>query len=105
MTSEVPTQPDLVKNDLNEPGLEEDGESLGSALLNLGFYSFLLFTLPLGVFFMAKEWLIESGFPEIYITIGPAILSILSVNIIIILYVISAFRSERTAYKVRKKSD
>jgi len=75
----------------NQPEIETSG----SALINLGFYSFLMFTVPLGIFFLAKDYLAENSWPEVYVTILPAIAAILSVNIIIVFYVISAFKADK----------
>ena len=37
------------------PDIAPETETQGSALLNLSFYSFLMFTVPLGVFFVGKK--------------------------------------------------
>ena len=37
------------------PSASPEVESMGSALLNLSFYSFLMFTVPLGVFFIGNK--------------------------------------------------
>jgi len=76
------------------PSASPEVESMGSALLNLSFYSFLMFTVPLGVFFIAKDMFVDYNLSDTTRTILPVILSILSVNIIIVLYVVSAFRRD-----------
>ena len=45
--------------------------------------------------FSVKDLLIEYSWPDVYVTIVPALISILSVNVIIVFYVISAFKSEK----------
>jgi len=76
-----------------------DEETSGSALLNLALYSFLLFTLPIAVFFFVKQLLEDWAYSEIYVMVMPAIAAVATVNVIIILYVISAFRQERRSFK------
>ena len=43
-----------------------------------------------------KEVLVENEFSDLYVSILPAILAILTVNVIIILFIISAFKREET---------
>jgi len=81
------------------------GESSGNALLNLAFYSFLIFTVPLAVFFLVKQLLEEHEFQSIYIRVMPAIASIVSVNVIIVLYIISAFKQDRRDRELAQKTD
>ena len=69
----------------------------GKALLGLFLYSLLMFFLPLGVFFGSKQLLEENEYEAPVSTIGPAILAIVTVNIVIVLYVIKAFREENKA--------
>ena len=72
-------------------------ETANSALLGLLFYSLLMFFLPLGVFFCSKQMLEDHEFEPPVSTIAPAILAIITVNIVIILYVVKAFREENKA--------
>jgi hypothetical protein len=70
-------------------------ESSSHALLGLFLYSALMFTLPLLAFFGSKH-LFEEHFElaSPYSQLAPAIVAIIVVNVIIITYVIKAFREE-----------
>ena len=70
---------------------------LGKALLGLFLYSMLMFFLPLAVYFGSKQLLEDYQFEPPVSTIAPAILAIITVNIVIVLYVIKAFREENKA--------
>ena len=72
------------------------GESQSSALLGLFFYSILMFTVPLGAFFMTKHYLEEHlNLGYVYNLLIPVILSVVLVNLIIMLYVFRAFREDK----------
>ena len=72
-------------------------ETANKALLGLFLYSCLMFFLPLGVFFGSKQLLEDYEYEPPMSTIAPAILAIVTVNIVIILYVIKAFKEEKIA--------
>lgn len=68
-------------------------ESSSSALLGLFLYSGLMFTLPLLTFFFSRSYFQDTlGLEPPYSELAPAISAIFVVNIIIIAYVIKAFR-------------
>ena len=69
-------------------------ETAGSALLGLLLYSMIMFFLPLVVFFLSKDVLENYDYAAPVTTIAPAILAIATVNIVIVAYVIKAFREE-----------
>ena len=50
-------------------------------------------------FFTVKQLLEDWAYSEIYVMVMPAIAAVAAVNVIIILYVISAFRQERRSFK------
>jgi len=75
-------------------------ETAGKALLGLLLYSMLMFFLPIGVFFGSKQLLEDWEYEPPVSTIAPAILAIFTVNIVIVLYVIKAFREENKAKKI-----
>ena len=56
-----------------------------------------MFFLPLGVYFGSKQLFEDFDFEPPVSTIAPAILAILTVNIVIVLYVIKAFKEESRA--------
>ena len=72
-------------------------ETSGKALLGLFVYSLLMFFLPLGVYFGSKQLFEDHDFEPPVSTIAPAILAIVTVNIVIVLYVIKAFKEESRA--------
>ena len=72
-------------------------ETANKALLGLFLYSCLMFFLPIGVFFGSKQLLEDYEYEPPTSTIAPAILAIVTVNIVIILYVVKAFREENKA--------
>ena len=76
-------------------------ETAGSALLGLLLYSMIMFFLPLVVFFLSKDVLENYDYKAPVSTIAPAILAIATVNIVIVAYVIKAFREEN---KIKEKS-
>lgn len=82
----------------------EDDNTMKSALLGLFFYSGLMFTVPIGAFIGAKQ-ILEDKFDMVapYNQIGGAIAAVLTVNIIIISYVIKAFKEEKAQYQRLKK--
>ena len=49
--------------------------------------------------FTVKQLLEDWAYSEIYVMVMPAIAAVAAVNVIIILYVISAFRQERRSFK------
>ena len=68
-------------------------ESSSNALLGLFFFSALMFTLPLMVLFLSRSFLEEYFQLEPpYSQLAPAILAVIMVNIIIVAYIIKAFR-------------
>ena len=70
-------------------------ESASTALLGLFGYSCLMFTIPLLVFFGSRQ-VLEDYFQlePPYSQLAPVILAVFVVNLIIIAYVIKAFREE-----------
>ena len=76
-------------------------ETSGSALLGLLLYSLTMFFLPLVVYFLSKDLLESYDFQAPVSTIAPAILAIATVNLVIVAYVIKAFREEN---KIKEKS-
>lgn len=82
---------------------EKEEESQGAALLNLFLFSGLMFTVPIGAFFVSKEYLDENyDLEPPYNQLVPAVLAIILVNFIIMLYVCKALRidaRERAANK------
>lgn len=72
----------------------EKEETSGNALLGLLVYSFMILFAPIFVFFGAKQALEDNGYEPPTTTIAPAIMAIACVNIVIVLYVIKAFREE-----------
>ena len=72
----------------------EKEETSGNALLGLLVYSFMILFVPIFIYFGAKQALEDNGYETPTTTIAPAIMSIASVNIVIVLYVIKAFREE-----------
>ena len=68
-------------------------ESSSNALLGLFLFSALMFTLPLMVLFFSRNFLDDYFQLEPpYSQLAPAILAIITVNIIIVAYIIKAFR-------------
>ena len=91
--SENPQQKGFFKL---QPGQTYD-ESRSSALSGLLLYSFLMFTLPLITFFGAQEF-INNEYPDLgqpWNVLWPALGSIIMVNVIIVLYVIKAFKEDK----------
>ncbi len=87
-----------------EPGQKYD-ESRSEALLALFRYSILMFSAPLLVYFGSQHVLQEYFEVESpWNNLGPAIIAIFSVNIIIILYVMRAFRESRKEDNSKKDS-
>ena len=76
-------------------------ETAGSALLGLLLYSMMIFFLPLAVYFLSKDVLESYDYRAPVSTIAPAILAIVTVNLVIVAYVIKAFREEN---KIKEKS-
>ena len=79
-----------------QPGQTYD-ESRSSALSGLLKYSFLMFTLPLLTFFGVQHFIAEE-YPDLgqpWTMLWPALCSIMAVNLIIVLYVIKAFKEDR----------
>jgi len=72
----------------------EREETGGNALLGLLMYSLILLFVPLFIYFGAKQALEDNGYEPPTSTIAPAIMAIGSVNIVIVLYVIKAFKEE-----------
>ena len=78
-----------------QPGQSSYSESSSSALLGLFFYSMLMFTLPLLSFFGSKHlfeyhWELSPTYKQF----APAIIAVVVTNLVIISYVIKAFREE-----------
>ena len=76
-------------------------ETSGSALLGLLLYSLMIFFLPLAVYFLSKDALESYDYLPPVSTIAPAVLAIATVNIVIVAYVIKAFREEN---KIKEKT-
>jgi len=70
-------------------------ESSSNALLGLFFFSALMFTLPLIVFFGSRH-ILESHFnlTAPYSHLAPVILAVIVVNVIIVAYVFKAFQED-----------
>ena len=80
----------------HEPG-QTYTETKASAISGLMFYSFLMFTLPLIVFFGLQQY-IEDNFEEMgapWNILWPALAAVVTVNCIIVMYVLKAFREEQ----------
>ncbi len=77
-----------------QPG-QTYSESSSHALLGLFLYSALMFTLPLLAFFGSKH-LLETHFDlePPYTQLAPAIISVIVVNIVIVAYVVKAYRED-----------
>jgi len=73
--------------------------------LGLLVYSFMILFVPIFIYFGAKQALEDNGYETPTTTIAPAIMAIASVNIVIILYVIKAFREESIANNENKKTE
>merc|ERR1719305_1703335 len=89
------------------PGYFKTGaheETGNSALLGLLLYSFMILFFPLFVYFAAKQ-VMEDSFDFVPPTsvLAPAILAVGAVNVVIVAYVIKAFREENV--KEKNKSD
>ena len=76
-------------------------ETSGSALLGLLLYSLTIFFMPLVVYFLSKDVLESYDYRAPVSTIAPAIMAIATVNLVIVAYVIKAFREES---KIKEKS-
>ena len=75
------------------PPNQKYDESSSNALTGLFFYSVLMFTIPLLVLFLSPQFLTEYFQLESpYSQLVPAILAVVAVNIIIVAYVMKAFR-------------
>ena len=84
----------------------EKEETGGNAILGLLMYSLILLFVPLFIYFGAKQALEDNGYEPPTSTIAPAIMAIGSVNIVIVLYVIKAFKEEgRTTSLSELKED
>ena len=77
----------------------QNEETSGSAILGLLLYSCILLFVPIFIYFGAKQALEDNDYEPPTTTIAPAIMAIGSVNIVIVLYVIKAFREENIACK------
>jgi len=75
-------------------------ETGNSALLGLLLYSFMILFFPLFVYFAAKQ-VMEDSFDFVPPTsvLAPAIMAVAAVNIIIVAYVVKAFREEQLQEK------
>ena len=102
------------KNEINQemnkgffkvkPGSSTYSESSSNALFGFFCYSALMFTLPLLSFFGSKHFFENYwDLSPTYQKFAPAIISVLIVNVIIICYVIKAFKEE--AKENKAKSD
>lgn len=105
--NDAPTtsQPNTSNQFFQVPEGASYGENRNSALLALFFYSCLMFTVPILLFFGVQQILRDSydvGSP--WDMLAPAIVAIASVNLIIIAYVMRAFR-EDSREKSALKSD
>ena len=94
---------------VSRPGFFKTGakeETGGNALLGLLVYSFMILFVPIFIYFGAKQALEDHGYETPTTTIAPAIMAIASVNVVIIMYVIKAFREESKANESEyKKTD
>eukprot|EP00092_Neocalanus_flemingeri_P019423 GFUD01021038.1.p1 GENE.GFUD01021038.1~~GFUD01021038.1.p1 ORF type:complete len:136 (-),score=25.79 GFUD01021038.1:354-761(-) len=72
----------------------ENEETSGSAMLGLLCYSFMILFVPIFIYFGAKQALEDNDYEPPTTTIAPAVMAIASVNIVIVLYVLKAFREE-----------
>jgi len=79
-------------------------ETGNSALLGLLLYSFMILFFPLFVYFAAKQ-VMEDSFDFVPPTsvLAPAIMAVAAVNVVIVAYVIKAFREENV--KEKNKTD
>ena len=78
-----------------------------SALSGLLFYSFLMFTLPLIVFFGLQQ-VIEDNFDDLgqpWNVLWPAIAAVATVNGIIIMYVLKAFKEDKREREREEKGN
>ena len=93
----------LFRHRLGESTYEE---SRSSALLTLFFYSCLMFTVPLGSFFVSKLYLEEEfGLEPPWSLLFPALVAVASVNVVIVAYVLKAFREEAREQGKNEKKD
>ena len=95
------------------PPNQKYDESSSNALTGLFFYSVLMFTIPLLVLFLSPQFLTEYFQLEPpYTQLVPAILAVVAVNMIIVAYVMKAFREnakeapvETRTIEERKKAE
>jgi len=88
LTSSSPPPRTFFKTGHNE-------ETGNSALLGLFLYSAILFAFPLFVYFGAKQVMEDSfDFEPPMSTLAPAIMAIGAVNLVIVAYVVKAFKEE-----------
>jgi len=80
----------------------EKEETSGNALLGLLVYSFMILFAPIFIYFGAKQALEDNGYEPPTTTIAPAIMAIACVNVVIVLYVIKAFREENKSSENNK---
>jgi len=87
------------------PTYEESGSS---ALLTLFFYSALMFTVPLAVFFAARHFLAPPVLPPPWgETLAPVALAVLAANLIVVAYAYHAYwedRKERESISEKKNT-
>ncbi|XP_059093489.1 uncharacterized protein LOC131888608 [Tigriopus californicus] len=88
-------QPNTSNQFFRSPEGPSYDENRNSALLALFFYSGLMFTVPILVFFGVQQILRDSyDVQSPWDMLAPAIAAIASVNVIIIAYVMRAFRED-----------
>merc|ERR550525_2115722 len=106
-TTQTPTISPASSTKEATPGDFKTGaheETGNSALLGLLLYSFMILFFPLFVYFAAKQ-VMEDSFDFVPPTsvLAPAILAVGAVNLVIVAYVIKAFREENV--KEKNKTD
>ena len=78
---------------INSEPFANNEESESSALISLFFYSILMFTVPLGGFVTVKQYLEQNlNLGQSYNLLVPIIVAVILVNLIIMLYILRAFR-------------
>lgn len=85
----------MERDNMNEPWLPPHTRQATKALAILLFYSFLMFSLPFGVFFGVKYYLKDhfnvDGFQN---TVWSVLAAVVTVNLIIMLYAYQAYHEK-----------
>jgi len=100
--NQMPTLKKPIKPFFN-PSAPVEEEHSNDALLILAAFSFIMFTLPIAVFFFVRDFLKTNDYDEIYILWGPVLAAIITVNIIICVYVYRAYQIEKKASRSQEK--